>query len=49
MHAFSWGHQLAGFKDPCVCTLVQLTKEGAIRDTSKPVVKKEPRTPDNLK
>ena len=49
IHAISWAHQLAGFKDPCVSTLVQLTKEGAIRDTSKPVVKKEPITPDHLK
>ena len=41
---------LAGrFKDPFVSTLGHLIKEGSIRDTSKPVVKKEPITPDYLK
>ena len=49
IHAISWAHKLAGFKDLCISTLVQLTKEGAIRYTSKPVVKKEPITPDHLK
>lgn len=48
-HSISWAHQLAGLKDPCESALVKLTKEGAIRETSKPVVKKEPITPDHLK
>ena len=45
IHVISWAYQLAGFQDPCVSTLVQLTKEIA----SKPIVKKEPITPDHLK
>lgn len=49
IHSISWAHQLAGLKDPCESALVKLTKEGAIRETSKPVVKKEPITPDHLK
>lgn len=49
IHSISWAHQLAGLKDPCESAVVKLTKEGAIRETSKPVVKKEPITPDHLK
>ena len=47
IHAISWDHQLAGFNDLGVSTLLQLTMEGAIRDTSRPVLKKEPITPDH--
>ncbi|KAK3091197.1 hypothetical protein FSP39_017889 [Pinctada imbricata] len=41
-HAISWFHDLAGFTDPCQSNLVKQVKEGAIRDTKKPVCRKEP-------
>ena len=47
-HAISWSHSLAGFKDPCDTTLVKSVKEGAIRECSKPIVKKEPILPEHL-
>ena len=49
LQAISWAHSLAGFKDPCDSVLVKTTKEGAIRETSKPVTKKEPISPEHLK
>nr|XP_034331422.1 integrase/recombinase xerD homolog [Crassostrea gigas] len=48
-HAISWAHSLAGYVDPCDSILVKNIKEGAIRETSKPVTKKEPITPEHLK
>ncbi|KAK3101897.1 hypothetical protein FSP39_007159 [Pinctada imbricata] len=47
-HAISWAHKLAGLTDPCESSLVKLVKEGTLRDTSHPVTKKEPITPDHL-
>lgn len=48
-HAISWAHSLAGYVDPCDSILVKNIKEGAIRETLKPVTKKEPITPEHLK
>lgn len=48
VHAISWAHSLAGYTDPCGSSLVQSVKEGALRDTGRPVVKKEPISPQNL-
>ncbi|XP_062621054.1 uncharacterized protein LOC134282664 [Saccostrea cucullata] len=49
IHAISWAHSLAGYIDPCDSALVKTVKEGAVRETSKPVIKKEPITPEHLK
>ncbi|XP_061166904.1 uncharacterized protein LOC133175804 [Saccostrea echinata] len=50
IHAISWVHNLAGYIEPCDSALVKTIKEGAIRETSKPVIKKkEPVTPEHLK
>jgi integrase len=49
VHAITWAHSLAGYTDPCDSVLVRTIKEGAIRETSKPVTKKEPITPEHLK
>ena len=48
IHAISWAHNLAGIQDPCESSLVQSVKEGVLRECSKPVVKKEPVTPEIL-
>ena len=47
-HAISWAHTLAGYQDPCNSSLVRSVKEGAIRETSHPVTKKEPVRPEQL-
>ncbi|KAK3101427.1 hypothetical protein FSP39_003485, partial [Pinctada imbricata] len=47
-HAISWAHSMAGVKDPCESDLVKLVKEGAIRETSRPIIKKEPVLPEHL-
>jgi integrase len=47
-HAIAWTHNLAGFPNPCDSTLVKFTKEGCLRDTSLPVTKKDPITPEIL-
>lgn len=48
VHAIAWAHKLAGFSNPCDSTLVKFTKEGCLRDTSQPVTKKDPITPEIL-
>ena len=47
-HAISWVHSVAGVKNPCDSELVKCVKEGAVRDTSRPVEKKEPIEPEHL-
>lgn len=42
LFAISWMHKLAGLPDPSLSSLCKQVKEGAVRDCSKPVVKKEP-------
>ncbi|KAK3083764.1 hypothetical protein FSP39_002804, partial [Pinctada imbricata] len=44
----SWAHSLAGLENPCQSSLVKQCREGAIRETSKPIVKKEPISPEHL-
>ena len=39
---------MAGVKNPCESDLVKLVKEGAIRETSRPIIKKEPIFPEHL-
>ena len=46
--AISWAHNIAGYDNPCLSTLVKSCKEGAIRETSRPVQKKEPLLPEHL-
>ena len=46
--AISWMHNLAGLIDPCLSSLVKQVKEGAVRETSKPVTKKDPISPQHL-
>ena len=48
IYAISWAHNLAGLPDPCQSQLVKSVKDGALKMTSKPVVKKDPITPDIL-
>ena len=49
VYAISWAHKLAGLPDPCSSSLVTSTREGSKRITSRPVIKKEPITPEMLK
>ena len=48
IYAISWAHNLAGLPDPCQSQLLKSVKDGALKMTSKPVVKKDPITPDIL-
>ena len=49
VYSISWAHEIAGFSDPCKSTLVKQIRQGVIRQVSKPVVSKEPLSPDDLK
>ena len=42
----SWADKFYGFPDPCQDPLVKNIREAGNRNSSKPVVKKEPITPD---
>ncbi|KAK3100534.1 hypothetical protein FSP39_021460 [Pinctada imbricata] len=46
--SITWAHSLAGYDDPCQSSLVKQCREGALRETSKPVHKKEPISPQHL-
>lgn len=48
LYSISWVHGISGFKDPCKSSLISKMREGAKRMLSKPVIKKEPITPDML-
>ena len=48
IYAIGWAHKLAGYPDPCKSPLVDSVKDGGLRMTSKPVVKKDPITPEIL-
>lgn len=47
-YSISWQHDLLMLNNPCVNKLVKFTFEGCRRILSKPVVKKQPVTPDIL-
>ena len=46
--SISWANKLYGFLDPCKDPLVKNILEAGGRNFSKPVVKKEPVTPDMI-
>lgn len=46
--SISWANKLYGFPDPCKDPLVKNILEAGVRNFSKPVVKKEPITPDMI-
>ncbi|KAK3104500.1 hypothetical protein FSP39_003510 [Pinctada imbricata] len=48
IYSISWAQYIAGYDNPCESVLVKNIVEGARRKLSRPVVKKEPITPDIL-
>ena len=48
LYGIHWAHNLYGFSDPCDSTLVKGILESAKRSLSRPVVKKEPVTPEMI-
>ena len=46
LYGIRWAHNLYGFSDPCDSNLVKGILESAERSLSRPVVKKEPITPE---
>ena len=48
LYSISWVHQICDYDDPCKTSTVIRMKEGAKRILSKPVIKKEPITPNML-
>ena len=48
LYGIRWAHNLYGFSDPCGSNLVKGILESAKRSLSRPVVKKEPVTPEMI-
>ncbi|KAK3099168.1 hypothetical protein FSP39_000438, partial [Pinctada imbricata] len=48
IYAITWAHQIAGEDNPCETFMVKSVVEGAKRQLSKPVDKKDPVTPEML-
>ena len=48
LYGIRWAHNLYGFSDPCDSNLVKGILESAKRSLSRPVVKKEPVTPEMI-
>ena len=49
VYSISWAHIISGYNNPCKSSLVRQVKEGILRQISKPIIPKEPITPDHLK
>ena len=49
IYSILWAHIISGYNDPCKSSLVKQVKEGILRKISKPIIAKEPITPDHLK
>ena len=49
LYGIRWAHNLYGFSDPCDSNLVKGFLESTQRSLSRPVVKKEPVTPEMIK
>ena len=49
VYSILWAHIISGYNDPCKSSLVRQVKEGILRQISKPIIPKEPITPDHLK
>ena len=48
LYGIRWAHNLYGFSDPCDSNFVKCILESAKRSLSRPVVKKEPVTPEMI-
>ena len=48
VYSIAWAHQIAGLDSPCDSVLVKNIVEGARKQLSKPIIKKEPITPEIL-
>ena len=48
VYGIRWAHNLYGFSNPCESNLVKGILESAKRSLSRPIVKKEPATPDMI-
>ena len=48
VYGIRWAHNLYGFSNPCESNLVKGILESAKRSLSRPIVKKEPVTPDSI-
>ena len=48
MYGIRWAHNLFGLSNPCESNLVKVILESAKRSLSRPIVKKEPVTPDMI-
>ena len=48
VYGIRWAHNLFGLSNPCESNLVKGIQESAKRSLSRPIVKKEPVTPDMI-